>query len=110
VRPVTAFSWPALPTHVFLPGGAVPLGADGRCAGRQGFFVDFPGLALLESGGGAVATPRQPRRDFPMRTPLELLNASRIASPCPASWEMMAGEGRVRHCAGCGQHVYDLSA
>ena len=37
------------------------------------------------------------------------LNALRIASPCPASWTAMQGDGRVRFCESCSKHVYDLS-
>jgi hypothetical protein len=38
------------------------------------------------------------------------LNNLRIASPCPADWEKMAGDDRVRHCAECNLNVYNLSA
>jgi hypothetical protein len=38
------------------------------------------------------------------------LESLRIASPCTASWEAMAGDDRVRHCGGCRKNVYDLSA
>jgi hypothetical protein len=34
----------------------------------------------------------------------------RIASPCPAEWEKMVGDERVRHCAECNLNVYNLSA
>jgi Carboxypeptidase regulatory-like domain len=34
----------------------------------------------------------------------------RIASPCPADWEKMIGDERVRHCSECNLNVYDLSA
>jgi hypothetical protein len=33
-----------------------------------------------------------------------------IPEPCPASWEGMTGDDRVRSCAECGQHVYNLTA
>lgn len=33
-----------------------------------------------------------------------------VASPCSARWEDMAGDERVRFCAQCAKHVYDLSA
>jgi hypothetical protein len=45
-----------------------------------------------------------------MKIPLDLINGVRIASPCPASWEQMAGDDRVRHCSLCHQSVYDLSS
>lgn len=38
------------------------------------------------------------------------LNDIRIASPCPADWEKMVGDERVRHCAECNLNVYNLSA
>ena len=41
--------------------------------------------------------------------PVELSNL-RIASPCPADWEKMVGDERVRHCAECNLNVYNLSA
>jgi Carboxypeptidase regulatory-like domain len=34
----------------------------------------------------------------------------RIASPCPADWERMRGDDRVRHCQECNLNVYNLSA
>ena len=41
--------------------------------------------------------------------PINLTNI-RIASPCPADWEKMVGDERVRHCAECNLNVYNLSA
>jgi hypothetical protein len=38
------------------------------------------------------------------------LNNIRIASPCPADWEKMVGDERVRHCPECNLNVYNLSA
>ena len=40
---------------------------------------------------------------------LDLSNI-RIASPCPAEWNKMVGDERVRHCAECNLNVYNLSA
>ena len=37
-------------------------------------------------------------------------NELHIASPCPADWEKMVGNERVRHCAECNLNVYNLSA
>jgi hypothetical protein len=37
------------------------------------------------------------------------LDDLRIASPCQASWEDMAGDARIRFCGGCRQNVYNLS-
>lgn len=39
----------------------------------------------------------------------DLLSRMRIASPCPASWEAMEGDERVRFCRLCDLHVYDFS-
>jgi hypothetical protein len=41
---------------------------------------------------------------------LPLLERVQIASPCPARWEDMAGDERVRLCAECNLNVHDLSA
>jgi hypothetical protein len=41
---------------------------------------------------------------------LRVLNETRVASPCPASWEEMEGDDKVRFCSGCRLHVYNLSA
>ena len=41
-----------------------------------------------------------------MRDPIDRL---RIASPCPASWERMEGDERVRHCAVCNLNVYNFA-
>jgi hypothetical protein len=40
---------------------------------------------------------------------LNILNNLRIASPCPASWETMQGDQRVRFCDSCSKHVYDIA-
>ena len=34
----------------------------------------------------------------------------RVASPCPADWNTMAGDDRIRHCSECNLNVYNLSA
>ena len=41
---------------------------------------------------------------------LPRLDEVRIANPCDASWDAMQGDDRVRFCAACGKHVYNLSA
>ena len=41
-----------------------------------------------------------------MTSPLDDLH---VARPCPASWEAMDGDARVRHCGLCQLHVYNLS-
>ncbi|HZI58001.1 MAG TPA: carboxypeptidase-like regulatory domain-containing protein [Verrucomicrobiae bacterium] len=33
-----------------------------------------------------------------------------IASPCPANWEKMIGDERVRHCSECNLNIYNISA
>jgi hypothetical protein len=33
-----------------------------------------------------------------------------VASPCPASWDGMKGDARVRNCGECKKNVYDLSS
>lgn len=33
-----------------------------------------------------------------------------ISEPCPASWDAMSGDHRVRHCAQCDKSVHNLSA
>jgi hypothetical protein len=38
------------------------------------------------------------------------LEGLRIASPCKASWDQMAGDDRVRHCVQCNKNVYNFSA
>lgn len=38
-----------------------------------------------------------------------MLRNIRIASPCPAEWEQMAGDGRVRYCPACNLNVYNLA-
>ena len=42
--------------------------------------------------------------------PSTVLDRVRIASPCQASWAGMSGDERVRFCALCEKHVYNISA
>jgi hypothetical protein len=37
------------------------------------------------------------------------LDGVRIAAPCRADWEKMAGDERMRYCGQCSLHVYNLS-
>jgi hypothetical protein len=37
------------------------------------------------------------------------LNLIRVQTPCPASWDAMRGDERVRFCDECKLHVYNLS-
>lgn len=46
-----------------------------------------------------------------MKRPATLdLDALRIATPCPVSWDAMTGDARKRFCGQCRLHVYDVSA
>lgn len=38
------------------------------------------------------------------------LDNLRVASPCPANWDEMYGDGRKRFCSSCKLNVYNLSA
>ena len=38
------------------------------------------------------------------------LSHLKIRNPCPMDWDRMSGDNRVRFCAGCGKHVYNLTA
>lgn len=38
------------------------------------------------------------------------LSKVRVASPCPADWDSMIGDERVRSCGQCELNVYNLSA
>jgi hypothetical protein len=44
------------------------------------------------------------------RRHLAVLSQIRVAKPCKARWESMAGDERVRFCRQCSKHVYNLSA
>lgn len=44
------------------------------------------------------------------RVSLSILDQVRIATPCTASWEGMAGDERVRHCGQCDRTVYNVAA
>lgn len=39
----------------------------------------------------------------------DLLSHTKVASPCPASWEAMSGDDKVRFCSECKLNVYNLS-
>src|SRR5579864_434134 len=51
----------------------------------------------------------KPFHHEPRPQPINLTNI-RVASPCPADWEKMVGDERMRHCAECNLNVYNLSA
>lgn len=44
-----------------------------------------------------------------MTNPDGILSDLRVAYPCEANWDEMAGNERVRHCSSCRLHVYNLS-
>jgi hypothetical protein len=48
--------------------------------------------------------------DARARARLPVLDDLQVASPCPARWEQMAGDDRVRHCGDCRRRVYNLSS
>src|SRR5438874_5133808 len=37
------------------------------------------------------------------------LDGVRVAAPCPADWNRMVGDERMRYCGQCDLHVYNLS-
>lgn len=39
----------------------------------------------------------------------DLLARVRVATPCPANWDSMQGDERVRFCSQCELHVYNIS-
>src|ERR1051325_3406526 len=49
------------------------------------------------------------RRHVDMAKFTNRLDSVRIASPCPADWDSMYGNERVRFCGQCQLHVYNLS-
>src|SRR3982751_6768251 len=48
-------------------------------------------------------------REASMRKFTSPLEGVRVAAPCPADWEKMVGDERVRFCGQCSLHVYNLS-
>ncbi|WP_437510009.1 hypothetical protein [Sorangium sp. So ce1099] len=55
-----------------------------------------------------LSTVRQ-RLDGITARRVPLLDSLRVASPCNASWDEMAGDDRVRFCQHCEKNVYNLS-
>ena len=43
------------------------------------------------------------------RARLPVLDNIKVASPCSASWDKMAGDERSRHCGDCKKNVYNIS-
>ncbi|KYF84670.1 hypothetical protein BE17_32220 [Sorangium cellulosum] len=56
-----------------------------------------------------LSTVRQRLDGITARRGLPLLDSLRVASPCNASWDEMAGDDRVRFCQRCEKNVYNLS-
>jgi hypothetical protein len=61
-------------------------------------------LEVLEQERERVRELVEARRKLPV------LPNIRIAAPCPASWDAMVGDRRVRACTHCKQNVFNLSA
>ncbi|HSN26584.1 MAG TPA: hypothetical protein VLT45_09865, partial [Kofleriaceae bacterium] len=70
--------------------------------------------ARLAAAEAALAAKRRERdevaRMIEERRRLPVLPNIRVASPCPADWNAMVGDSRVRACATCNKNVFDLSA
>lgn len=47
---------------------------------------------------------------FKRRPANSMLDQVRIATPCPADWNRMEGDERVRYCGQCKLNVYNISA
>ncbi|WP_437288983.1 hypothetical protein [Sorangium sp. So ce406] len=58
---------------------------------------------------GELATVRERLDGLTARRGLPLLDSLRVASPCPARWDEMVGDDRVRFCRTCEKNVYNLS-
>ena len=43
------------------------------------------------------------------RSPQQIVDSLRIASPCEVPWSSMAGDDRMRHCAQCDCKVYNAA-
>ncbi len=67
------------------------------------------------AGGERVAPPAiSPERALPgethMHARLTVLENIRVASPCTANWEQMAGDQKTRFCHQCKLNVHNFSA
>lgn len=58
---------------------------------------------------GEIEALRQRLDGITARRGPSLLDSLRVASPCTARWDEMAGDDRVRFCDHCERHVYNLS-
>jgi hypothetical protein len=50
------------------------------------------------------------RYSFAVRKRRDLMKSIRVATPCPTTWEGMAGDDKVRHCTLCDLNVYNFEA
>ena len=67
--------------------------------------------ARLEAEFAAATRERdEVARMIDERRRLPVLPNIRMANPCPADWNAMRGDDRVRACATCNKNVYNLSA
>ena len=70
--------------------------------------------AKLAAAEAALAATQRERdevaRMIEERRRLPVLPNIRIASPCPADWNQMIGDSRVRACAACKKNVFNLSS
>ena len=56
-----------------------------------------------------LAETRRLIAELEARKRLPVLPNLRVAAPCTADWNAMTGDARVRACAQCNKHVYNLS-
>lgn len=66
--------------------------------------ISTPDVLAPDDSGHGNAAPASPTERS--SEPLRVL---RIASPCSASWDDMAGDERARFCRDCRLHVYDVA-
>jgi hypothetical protein len=66
--------------------------------------------ALEEQLAGRTRERDATRRLLDEARRLPVLDNLRVAAPCSVAWASMPGDERVRACAECQQHVYNLTA
>ncbi len=57
----------------------------------------------------ALAETHRQLEDARARVRLPVVDDLRVASPCGVDWDALDGDGRVRRCGRCEQHVYNLN-
>ncbi len=74
----------------------------------------FGGLSLCEKlksfSAGFPIKLEKVERGLAVSKPISSFNRMKIAAPCDADWESMAGNDQVRFCEHCNLHVTDLSS